>query len=487
MRNATADYNIIFIVGDALRRENLGCYGYKKNVSPTIDQLAKKGVLFKNAFCCSNHTDSSITSMMTGRYPSVHGIHHHGRRVLDEEIRTFNQTGAIMLAEILKAHGFYTIALDWLGRWQKRGFDYYGEEGLYPTMEAEMEKKIDELAESEEMKKQLKILFHRIGFHLPGRSGVYYTNQATKFIEKNPNKNFFLFIHNWDTHTPFDILPDEYRSKYVDSKGKNKVTDMLKKIKDKKWREVVENYHLYKVEYLEQIPGLYDAGVNLFNDSLRALYDMLENKGLVEKTIFVITADHGDNPLVDGIFVGHFGLYDPVIHVPLIITGPGLPEGRQVKQYVQHIDLFPTLLELVGIDYLGYNPDGVSILDILNDNKKQIRDSTLTSDGAAMKRFAFRTKDYKYIYTVGPKELVIPFDTYGNRFKEELYNLKSDPSERNNLVKTEPLKAKELKKKLLTKLDELERKKQALIKSHESKETEKIKKVVDSLDIKLKI
>ena len=111
-----SSYNIIWVVGDALQTRNLGCYGYEKDTSPFIDSLTGRGVLFGDCFACSNHTDSSITSMMTGRFPVSHGIMHHGRRVGSDELRKLKSSGSVFLAERLRDNGFSTIGFDWLGR-----------------------------------------------------------------------------------------------------------------------------------------------------------------------------------------------------------------------------------------------------------------------------------------------------------------------------------------------------------------------------------
>ena len=108
--------NAIIIVVDALRARNLSCYGYSMKTSPNIDELAKEGVLFEDAYCCINTTDPSLTTIFSGKHPSSHGILSHGVQITTEEVREFNKTGTILLPEILKSQGYTTIAIDWLGR-----------------------------------------------------------------------------------------------------------------------------------------------------------------------------------------------------------------------------------------------------------------------------------------------------------------------------------------------------------------------------------
>ena len=118
------DPNILFILSDALRARNLQCYGYARNVSPNIDTLAKSGVLLSQAFSCATVTDPSLTTIFSGRYQRAHGIMKHGIN-RKEDIEKFNEGGTRLLPEILKSRNYTTLAVDWLGRWHKRGYDCY--------------------------------------------------------------------------------------------------------------------------------------------------------------------------------------------------------------------------------------------------------------------------------------------------------------------------------------------------------------------------
>ena len=144
--------NIIFIVVDGLRSENLGCYGYHRNTSPNIDKLAREGILFENCYSCSTSTDPSFTSMFSGKYPISHGITHHAFKITDEEKERLDISNTKMLAEILKSQGYTTIGLAWIGstrlnlRWHKRGFDYYwGYEGGTSLNESVVNKMLKKL------------------------------------------------------------------------------------------------------------------------------------------------------------------------------------------------------------------------------------------------------------------------------------------------------------------------------------------------------
>lgn len=460
------NYNVIFIVGDGLQTR-LGCYGYPKPTSPFIDNLARRGVLFENCYSCTNHTDPSFTTIFSGRYPITHGITRHdfrANRYTHEDLKILDKTGVKFLPEILKNKGYTTVAFDWLGRWHKKGFDYYEETFPKFSFRGIIEKKLTSV--SPKLSKKVKRFFHKIGIPLPARSGVCYTNSAIRFIKKNPKKKFFMLIHNWDTHTPFDILPMNYIHKFYEKKSDKTVEEMLEKLENEKWKEIVTNYHLYGVKYLDEIPALYDGAVNLFDNTVKKLVKCLEKTGILEKTIIIITGDHGDNPLRDGMFIGHFGLYESVIHVPLIIFGPGFSGGKRIKGFVQHTDIFPTILENLGIDYNKFEPDGKSLFSLIKGKEESRRSSVLAIDGATSKRYTIRTNRYHYIHSMPDNKPFIEFDLTSYGDKNELYDLKKDPEEKNNIVNKDPRKANQLKEKLLSQVRELERKKSRLIKKN---------------------
>jgi|Deesub1362B_J571_1020462.scaffolds.fasta_scaffold00023_131 arylsulfatase A-like enzyme len=103
-------YNIILIVVDALRKRNLGFYGYNKPTSPFLDMFAKKGVIFENAYSVTNATDPSLTTILTGRYPLSHGIISHGEKITSDQISKVLRVPC--LTNLLKGHDYYTLAID---------------------------------------------------------------------------------------------------------------------------------------------------------------------------------------------------------------------------------------------------------------------------------------------------------------------------------------------------------------------------------------
>ena len=204
--------NILFILSDALRARNLQCYGYSRPVSPNIDSLAQNGVLLNQAFSCATVTDPSLTTIFSGRYQRAHGIMKHGvnRR---EDIEKFNASGTLLLPEILKSRNYTTLAVDWLGRWHKQGYDYYtglskkrfGSRALYWMMDQS----------SKRFRFFYSLLQQLFSVKRFVEDAETITDKAVELLRKFHQKQFFLFVHYWDTHYPYNA-PDSFVQRFRD-------------------------------------------------------------------------------------------------------------------------------------------------------------------------------------------------------------------------------------------------------------------------------
>ncbi|MDA2935696.1 sulfatase-like hydrolase/transferase [Patescibacteria group bacterium AH-259-L05] len=460
-------YNIILIVIDALRTENLSCYGYKKPTSPTIDSLARNGVIFENAYCCINHTDPSLTSMFTGRFPVSHGIAHHGTDVTEEEMKQFYSSGSVSIAQILKQFGYHTFAVSWLYRWHKRGFDFYGDS----EKEIGLNKSIRPVSfiKSNKIRSIARKIFENVPFSLQNSfffitklfgvsKGIInaesMTNTALTLIKQLKKQDkFFLNIHYTDAHLPFDTIPKKYKQMFRPDKKGGKTASLLKRISNNHQLMQFTKNDLKGIKYSGEIESCYNAGIRYVDDEIKRLILDLKKNNIFDKTIFIITGDHGDNFLREGLFLSHFGLYEQVTHVPLILSGPGLPKRKKIKGFVQHTDMLPTVLELLGIDLAPYDFDGKNLLPLIKEENKSWP-FAITMDGATEWRFALRTKKFKYILSPLNNDPCCKYGI-GARDVEELYDLEKDPLENNNIAKTKKDIATEHKKILINWLEEM--------------------------------
>ena len=216
--------NIILITIDALRADHLGCYGYERSTSPNIDRLAKNGVIFENVFSTVNATDPSLTTILSGKYPVAHGIRNHGEKITEDMVKDFYNRKILFLSEILRKNNYYTIGLDWLGRWHKKGFEYYFGDYLREK-DIVKYKKISSILPDTITKRMKKFYakFLRRGKPTPTASDL--TGKAIELLG-NRDKSFFLFIHYWDTHTPY-YAPENIYAEFKPNKKGKKLKELL--------------------------------------------------------------------------------------------------------------------------------------------------------------------------------------------------------------------------------------------------------------------
>jgi arylsulfatase A-like enzyme len=425
--------NIILIVIDALRARNLGCYGARNPlVSPNIDALAGRGILFEKAFATWNTTDQSLTTILTGKYPLCHGITNHGDQVTTENLDIFYRSGTKTLPQILHPYGYRTYAIDWMKRWFKKGFDFYGYDTDIP-----LTKKVEKYVQYIYKHRNLfKNYLKKRTFSLPHMDDIIgtwrtfwftkelpliqdaalMTNSGIRCIRSNKNAPFFLFLHYWDTHTPYHASRES-----------------MKKIKADK-RNTVDTYK---------------AAIHYVDTQIGRLIKALKNKNILNNTIVVITSDHGESLTEHGIYFDHHGLYDETIHVPLIIYDPAIKKAPAcIGGFVQHVDLLPTLFEMIDIDP-PIALDGQSLVHLWEKKSASSRPFAYTEESYVQKKRAIRTDRYKYIAAKDDRGFC-KYCKKVHQGKEELYDLFQDPRELKNLVLQEP----EIAKKMAMQLDQ---------------------------------
>ena len=393
-------FNVIYIAIDTLRADHLGCYGYARNTSPNIDRIAGEGVLFKNAFAPAIPTHPSYTTQFTGVYPTTHRVVCHGypNIILDKNI--------LLLQEILDRNGFTTIGVDNLATrtlgitWFVRGFDYY----------------ID-ISGKTVVSRGVKI-----NASIVNEKVFYCLENICRFQQP-----FFLFIHYWDPHAPY-IYHKDITEHFYDKKYRDNIDDLEKspwgRLLLRGWVGKLREKGVRDRKYIE---ALYDGEIRYVDSAIKEVVNKLSELELYENTLLIITADHGEGMGEHGIYYDHHGLYDWDIHIPLIIRFPeSLYRRKIVEKFVQHIDLVPTILDLLSIE-IPKNVEGKSLIRIVEEDENGY-DSIYSVENTRMTKRAIRTNRYKLIETLRP-------DFYGNPAGFlELYDLDKDPLELNNIA-----------------------------------------------------
>ncbi|HVZ66873.1 MAG TPA: sulfatase-like hydrolase/transferase [Patescibacteria group bacterium] len=424
---------VILIVIDTLRAKNLGAYSSSPSDTPNIDSLAKQSVIFNNAFASITCTDPSITSIMSGRYPLAIGLVNHANKVTSEEIENVKKTRS--LPQILKKNGYKTLAIDWMERWHKSGYDYYSGRVLsknidsrYPISERLPFPLYLRIIDKVSLKYLNREFFIRGYYALSSKPSIPYDPADTviahgiKLLSKNKSKKSFLYMHLWDAHAPH-IRPTGLKSYLLDN-----------------------------------MEDTYKAEVKFIDTQIGKLVEYLKKTNQFEETLIIITADHGESFNTHDVPFNHENLYNDVVNVPLIVSY-GKYKSRRVASLVRHVDIFPTILEICGIKYPNKKIDGNSLVSSL-EGKRAVTNKYVYFEDIVyrkidlmkpLRRRGIFDGKYKYIQTIGGKksELYKIFPREDLKIThEELFNLDKDKLEKKNIILAHRKIGLDLKSKL---------------------------------------
>ena len=309
-------FNVIIVLEDAMRADFMSCYGYPKNTTPVKDQFAKQGVVFLNAFSQETVTRTSCASFMTSLYPTATGVWNH-TDMLNEAYLT--------LAEVLRSQGFATAS-----------FIQNDNAGPACGIHQGFCNLFDDST-------------------LTSRTQGMYAEPLAKWIAANKDRNFFLYLHLLEPHSPYDP-PAPFDAEY--RKAAPGQTEVKRnRSLDPDWVQMptVEGRRL-----------LYEGQVRHNDHCFATFLEMLRQAGVDKDTLVVLMADHGE-------FLGEHNLWSheppgfvQVLRVPLIMVYPGhLPAGKQLGQNVQLLDLMPAILDLAGVPREPLLLHGRSLLSLI--------------------------------------------------------------------------------------------------------------------------
>lgn len=304
------DCNVVLILIDTLRPDHMGCYGYHRNTTPNIDNLAQEGILFKNHIAQSSWTKPATASILTGLYPKNHKANKRSHKLGDE---------VLMISEILKDNYFNTYAfIANLNAGPQFGFNQ-GYDLFHPFRMRDLTNKEYGSWPADEMRPTI--------FNV---------------IEDMPNKTRnFILIHYNDPHTPY--LPKEMV--YSTS---NSMT-FTKEFFDGLSHSFYKYSKQEKDEALKQIINAYDDEILQTDKQIGLLLEKLKEEGMFEKSVIIVLADHGEEFFEHESFEHGRTLYDEMIKIPLVIRTPRGENAISEKQ-VNQVDVLPTILSLLGIN-----------------------------------------------------------------------------------------------------------------------------------------
>jgi arylsulfatase A-like enzyme len=389
-----------------------------------LKEIASESLVFKQHFSTSNSTAPALTSIFSALYPHNHGILHQFPYTKQEEIDEMERKVKFWFPSFLKRKGYDTIAIDWIGMWFKRGFNYYEEK--------EEKSKLRKFMNIPIIKKFLLSLpnwAYKMGKKMIKTRASAPFSPTEDIVDlgiskiKKSKKPFFLFMHFWDTHFPFP------NTKYKAKEKERDIDKVLQKIKKKSQKEYVKkritDINLYSTK---DISNKYDMTIEKIDREVGRLVKFLKKSGLWEDTILIFLGDHGTSLGEHDIYYSHSGLYDVSIHVPLLMHFPGI-KGKEVTELVQNVDIVPTIL-----DYLGFEVkeklDGKPMLKLLK-KRERIRDKIFLVDGLSHDIRGVRTRDRKLIVA---RDNICNLCKASHHIEREEYNLKDDPEEIKNIA-----------------------------------------------------
>jgi arylsulfatase A-like enzyme len=438
--------HVFVLVVDALRADRVGAIGDVPGLTPNIDSLATEGTCFKNAFSCASNTDPSVTAILTGRYPG-NTVYHHGRLVTDEEKRRVESVESLPMR--LSRHGIETVAVgSGMHRWHSRGFQ------SYPSLESEAGsvdwKPIARLgydlvsALSPTVAGQLRRVWSMRGADIiPDTLTPDY--DPCDMLDLVTQDSTFGFIHLMDTHMPYRAFKSDFSEIHAagdyDPRSLSQLQD-AEELNDEQVSRLAEMMDICGFETVGEIEALYDAAVRRADRKIGNFITSLKTRGMWGESALFVMSDHGESLFEHGIILDHHGVYDEVIHVPLV-TNVG--EGHQIDELVELVDIFPTVCDLVGVPF--DDVDGQSLRPLLTGEVSwSPKSCAVTEEGYVQRRRSLRTRRWKLITHVEDRVLS---DEWGSSIRcgycetthgkpPELYDLADDPYEREDIAEDHP-------------------------------------------------
>lgn len=321
---AASHPNVVLVVVCTFRFDHMGEAGYSRHTTPFLDQMARDGVFFENAVSASSWTKPAAASILTGLTPNVHGMtDFYPTQDIVKRNFTPKRTladGVETLAECFQAAGYATFARI---------------NNVHVSDFFNMTQGFDDCASRLEMDTQQMV-----------------ADLGQWLRQLDTSRPFFALLFTRDPHITYLPRYEFYRK--FDRSGElvpfsqypHYAHDLYEQIKQSREGGATS----VPADLQQRFIDLYDAELAQLDAALRRLPGILRDTGREQRTLFVVTADHGERFFEDGLATGHGNALDEtVLRVPLVFAGQGVPRARRVNEVVRSIDVFPTLAELAGL------------------------------------------------------------------------------------------------------------------------------------------
>jgi arylsulfatase A-like enzyme len=334
--------------------------------------------------------------MLTGRYPSRHGL-----LTLEQQLPAEIPT----LAEIMAEHGYQTTAIINTHILSPRY-------GLHRGFET----------------------FHYVAERSDRMDPTTVTTEAIRWLKWHRQEPFLLFLHYYDVHNDYVSYP-EYESEFVRQQN-SKADGTGRQLHDHRLGKI----SLDEVD-AEYLIDLYDAGIRQLDDSIARLLDYLDQKKLRDNTIVILTSDHGEEFYERGGYLHGVTHYQELIRIPLLVSGPGIPAGERTSELVSLVDVVPTILTLASIPSPA-GLDGINLSPLWTESEPDMPTRLIFSEGDWDR--ANETQDIKR--AARHPRFTMHVNTVTDEWK--LFDLQNDPSESANVLDKEEAMARFMREKL---------------------------------------
>lgn len=435
--------NIIMLVLDAVRAQNLPQYGYLRNTTPFLTSIEDELAVYENAISSTYWTMPSIASLFTGMYKSGHGLVSDGDRI---------DGSLITLPSLLQQHGYRCAGFvrnvyvsEYSGL--NTGFDDF-----YSTSRLDVYKKIIAaiskrglasiqppgitrqadvpLGGRSSVKKHISEIIARLADVTIDSGSKYFVHNFSGWLREQRNRPFFAFFQFLETHSPYRA-PLNFAFKFMSLRDNMKRLDINQDHLRYLLGESPMNEEDFRI-----LQDAYDNSILYADYLISKIINLLKKYNLYDNTMIIILSDHGDNIGDHGLMFHYFCLYDTLIKIPVIIKYPAVLRltGR-LPEIVQNVDIFPSILSILKSDHkkawdqvegndffanaVRRREDDLAVSELVKvfgPDKKQYKDRLSRFNRRLL---SVRTRDRKFIYS--------------SRGDHEYYNLKKDPSESNNL------------------------------------------------------
>ena len=386
---AAASANVVICVIDAARADHIGCYGYPRETTPNIDRLAEEGVIFEEHFVPYCHTKASTASLFTGLYPDTHLV----------RVDSTMERGQFTMAAGLESGGFSTA--------------FFSSNAVAsPAMGIGRE--FQEVFSRGQGEGQLA-----------DRTPETLLEVFARWLEGRDRSRFFAYVHFVPPHLPYEA-PPVLKALFAGQEPPNAWQGPLE------FPEARPPDRPRDSPPLEEWVNLYDANLRWADWAVGQLEGLLRERGLLDSTVFILTSDHGEAFREHGYRYHTRGVYDELVHIPLLIRFPGSDRvvGR-VSGLSQTVDVLPTVFELLGVRYPAGEVQGRSLLPLLSGEASRVREYVYATAAGPGETYLIRDERAALILLKGGRQ-------------RALYDLEADPQQRHNVVDDRPERAAEM-------------------------------------------